>query len=520
MKKDPPEPQGQYTYADAMNQWAAGQDSYFRRVKAGMFHPGAASSGLGRLMGYIWRFILLALIGAFIYWTMLKKHLKSETFADEMAAATAAKIGADEVSFNPFRWKGQLALTPVLSAKGSSDSFFREMSGTSLQFRSTLSDLFQSNWKIRKITIGSLDVTLRSGGMGAVPEMPSTDSEADTPMVIPSEFETPETDLNLDSPMDLESAPAARPDDTIDFSLDSLDLKSGGLGIQPNFSDLEFEEIAINNLTLNWGLTDITRGALENTTASIVEEGDGWNIEATGGTFSQNWLPPLNLVTPLTIKTSPGLVTIEPVELQLGSGSGILEGSVTTGDAPEVNMTLAIQNAPLSTISGNGTAIDSRIELITSGTVVFTGSTNTSEGIHSKIDLDILSGTLRNIPVLEALALPTTHGAFRRLSIESGKLTAESSREGLEVKSLRLISGEVTIEAIFDLKENYYDGVLHVTIPSSMLKSSPATAALATIDSTEGTAQFKFPLEGELEALTKSSADEITAEYQKDSRFR
>ena len=520
MKKDPPEPQGQYTYADAMNQWAAGQDSYFRRVKAGMFHPGAASSGLGRVMGYIWRFILLAFIGVFIYWTMLKKHLKSETFADEMAAATAAKIGAEEVSFNPFRWKGQLALTPVMSARGSSDSFFREMSGTSLQFRSKLSDLFQSKWKIRKITIGNLDVTLRSGGMGAVPEMPSTDSDADAPMIIPAEFETPETELQLDSPMDLESAPAESPDDTIDFSLDSLDLKSGGLGIQPNFDNLEFEEIAVNNLTLRWGLTDSTRGALENTTARIVQEGEGWNVEATGGTFAQNWLPPLNLVTPMTIRTSPGLITIDPVELQPGSGSGILEGTITTGDEPEVNMTLAIQNAPLSTITGSGTAIDSRIELVTSGTVVFTGSTNTSEGIHSKIDLEILSGTLRNIPVLEALALPTTHGAFRRLIIESGTLTAEASREGLEVKSLRLVAGEVTIEAIFDLKDDFFDGVLQVTIPSSMLRNSPGTSALAEINSTQGTARFEFPLEGELNALTRSSADEITAEYQKDSRFR
>ena len=122
--------------------------------------------------------------------------------------------------------------------------------------------------------------------------------------------------------------------------------------------------------------------------------------------------------------------------------------------------------------------------------------------------------------MLEALALPTTHGAFRRLIIESGTLTAEASREGLEVKSLRLVAGEVTIEAIFDLKDDVFDGVLQVTIPSSMLKNSPGTSALAEINSTQGTARFEFPLEGELNALTRSSADEITAEYQKDSRFR
>ncbi len=520
MKQDPPEPQGQYTYADAMNQWAAGQDSYFRRVRAGIFHPGAATTPLGRAIGYFWRVILLALVGVFIYWTMLKKHLKSESFADEMANAAALKIGADEVHFNPFRWKGQLALTPVLSAKGSTDSFFREMSGTSLQFRSTLSALFQPGWKIRKITIGNLDVTLRSGGIGVIPEMPSTRLDDAPPMIIPSEFEAPETEFQLDSSMDFDSALPAPEADTIDFSNGSLDLKSGGLGIRPNFQNLEFEEIAINNLTLRWGLSDVTRGALENTTARIVQEGDRWNIEATGGTFSQNWLPPLSLVTSMTIQTSPGLITIAPAELQLGSGSGTFDGTITTGDTPDVNMTLAVENAPLSTISGRGTQIDTRLDLFTTGTAIFTGSTNTNAGIHSKIDLEVVSGTLRNIPVLEALALPTSHGAFRRLPIDSGKFIAESSREGLQVKSLSLTAEKVMIEAIFDLKDNIFDGTLHVTIPSEMLRNSPNTAALAKVDPTKGTTHFEFPLKGKIETLTKDAADEIIAAHQKDSRNR
>ena len=519
MKKDPPEPQGQYTYADAMNQWAAGQDSYFRRVRAGLLHPGAASSGFGRVMGYIWRFVILAFIGAFIYWTMLKNHLKSETFANEMAAAAAAKIGADEVEFNPFRWKGQLALTPVFSAKGGSDSFFREMSGTSLQFRSELSELFQSDWKLRKITVGSMDVTLRSGGMGAVPEMPSTRPEDDAPMVIPSEFGTPETELKVDSPMDFDSLPANDPADTIDFSRDGLDLKSGGLGIRPNFKDLEFEEIAVNNLTLRWGLSDVTRGVLENTTARILKENEGWSVEAIGGTFSQNWLPPLDLVTPMMITTSPGLITIAPVELAFGSGSGALQGTVTTGDIPIVDLTLSIENVPLSTISGIGSAIDSRLELATTGDIIFSGSTNTTDGVRTEIDLQIVRGTLRKIPVLEALAQPTTHGAFRRLPIEGGRLIAESSRDGLDVKSLKLTTEEVEIEAIFNLKDEIFDGVLRVTIPAPMLKNSPATAALAKSNSGD-TIQFEFPLEGKLEDLTKSSADEIIAAQQKDSRNR
>lgn len=518
MKHDDPNSKGSYTYSDAMNEWANEQDSFFRRARAGILHPSAASSGIYRVMGYAWRLLVVVLVLLVIGYVGTRRHLKSPAFSDSIAAEITDLLKAEQTKIRPFAWKSGNAMSAEFASVGSPSSFFSKLEGTYLQFERPLLSLYNPSWHLENVRIDRLTLKLRSGGIGAIPSLPATDID-DLPE-FPSDFAEPDTSIDLNPD---------RKDEQEPLGMD-LRIKSSGFGINPDFSLLTFDTLNISKLDASWGLTPLTRGRLTGATATVTREADTWTLTASTGTLRQRWLTDMQLTTPLAVAIKPGSLTFAPCELSFpkSAGTAKLSGTITTGDIPALDFDYAVTSVPISQLLAPYPKAAQLVSGKISGNGKITGSTNTSDGVSLTLKASLENGHFASIPILGALASQTGHSPLRQLPV-SGTLDISTSASTTTFSNIDLVSSEdVHITGSFSVTthdadpkpDDYPEGVPYTPAPPDYAGTVRIGLSPDLLDRATGARDKLFelesgfywldvPLEGRLNTLTRQFTDEV-----------
>ena len=200
----------------------------------------------------------------------------------------------------------------------------------------------------------------------------------------------------------------------------------------------------IADATLNWGYSDHTRGAVENSNLRIQRTENAMKLTFRGGTFSQNWLRKLEIVEIVAACDREG-ITFEKAEFRRGQGSVIFTGmKVTGGERPAVTGTAKIRKLGLQ--DSLPAALTNFVEGSISGNFAVSGSTNTAEGVvfAGQVRLDGQDDiALRDsIYLLKALSMVDYVRTYRRVDFREGSFRMRTAGGGIELNDIDLKSGD------------------------------------------------------------------------------
>lgn len=186
---------------------------------------------------------------------------------------------------------------------------------------------------------------------------------------------------------------------------------------------------------------------------SAAKEGDGWRLEFTGGTFSQNWLHGLKIDKLIVICDKNG-VQIKEGEFHSGGGTLSVKLNMGSGGQPQASGIITMKSMPMKTILPN--RYHDWIEGTISGKGTVTGSTNSQEGIVMDIDLSLDDGdvmVLRDtLPLLSALSVVDLYNSYRKVSFTEGGCHIRTGGNQLKVSKMDLrasdllhLGGEISV---------------------------------------------------------------------------
>jgi hypothetical protein len=206
-------------------------------------------------------------------------------------------------------------------------------------------------------------------------------------------------------------------------------LLTAGWGIKPDFSKLTIDRYKSDNLTLTWGGTPSTSGDLIGSAAALTRTTAGWQLIVIGGIFHQGWFDQIRLAG-AKVQIDSDRAVIERGEFTVpGGGRGILTGSVTLGEVPEVDATINLENAPFHPFLPE--FFRPYVKAVCKGTVKLSGSTNRSTGILMDSNFTVQSGTISSVPVFRALELASGEIHVSQPEITGGHIhfTSQGTQE-------------------------------------------------------------------------------------------
>lgn len=382
-------------FNERLNQWVASQGFWFQlRHSLGRK---ANSAGILTMGLRLFLFLLVVVLGGFIY---LIKRTDGEGFAKRLQTSILSDIGAKGGTVHGFqRTQGKMVISRF-EAVGEKGSFFTELEARNIGCRMNLVDGLVGRWDTGTVTVGQLDIDLRAGAQ------------------------------------DAESA-------------DQL-----GAALLKSRPDLNITSIQVDNATVSWGYTSLTKGIIRGSHLQITPSESGWRLQFTNGTFSQNWLRDLQIEQIVVSCSSKG-VFLEKALLKKGDGTLSLGGlSVKGAEKTVVDGTAVMRNLPLEAILPE--ALESFAEGSISGTFKVTGSTNSRDGIgfEGKVELgDKDEIVLRDrIHLLRALTVVDVFNNYRRVNFRTGSFGLKSgggtvtfSDVALKADSLMTLDGNLKV---------------------------------------------------------------------------
>ena len=495
--------QSHKSYADAMNEWASreGRASFTERSRVSMWMPDPFSHPLVKLIGYVWRLALIALLGGGVYWFMLRAHL-----------STVVKdwIGADKVVISQIAWTGDLALAQKLSLDGGAGSFFRSFEAEDVRFRVPMAMLMEKKWDLRRIDASMVKLELRSGGLGATASVPSTSDDVDDAM---ASFDPPV--ISAPAPKATLNAAAPDPDlktetGSVDSRVLDLDLKKDGFNIAPKFKELGVRGLDATRFSAQWGSTSLTRGELTGAALSVTRTDDGaWVIESPSSQLSQNWLRGLQ-VTNLQARIVDNVLTLNDSPVQMGEFNGTLSGRVRLGDVPIFELTLKGNKLPLASFANR--ALDQIFGMQASGELRIGGSTNLATGITIDGTVTVDNGFVRGLPVQQALADVSRRIRFRGFDVTGGTVEFSASGGQVDVKSFELASrSDISLRGSFKYVNEEFAGEMQIGVDPALLeKLAPSLVAQFFPKEEAGKLWMTTKLEGPIDRLTAVTARSLT----------
>ena len=500
------------TYADAMNEWASreGRASFTERSRVSMWMPDPFSHPLVKLIGYVWRLALIALLGAGVYWFMLRSHLGSKEFTAHLSTVVKDWIGADKVVISQIAWTGDLALAQKLSLDGGTGSFFRSFEAEDVRFRVPMAMLMEKKWDLRRIDASMAKLELRSGGLGATASVPSTPDDVDDAM---ASFDPPV--ISAPAPKATLNAAAPDPDiktetGSVDSRVLDLDLKKDGFNIAPKFKELGVRGLDATRFSAQWGSTCLTRGELTGAALSVTRTDDGaWVIESPSSQFSQNWLRGLQ-VSNLQARIADNVLTLNESPVQMGVFNGTLGGRVRLGDVPMFELTLKGDKLPLASFANR--ALDQIFGMQASGELRIGGSTNLATGITIDGTVTVDNGFVRGLPVQQALADVSRRIRFRGFDVTGGTVEFSASGGHVDVKSFELASrSDISLRGSFKYVNEEFAGEMQIGVDPALLeKLAPSLVAQFFPKEEAGKLWMTTKLEGPIDRLTAVTARSLT----------
>lgn len=382
-------------FNERLNQWVASQGFWFQlRHSLGRK---ANSVGILTLGMRLILFFLVVGLGGFLY---LVKRTDGEGFSKRLQTSLLSDIGAKDGTVHGFqRTQGKMVISRF-EAVGGKGSFFTELEARNIGCRMNLVDGLVGRWDTGTVTIGQLDIDLRAGVQ------------------------------------DAESASQL------------------GTSLLKSRPDLNITAIQVENATVSWGYTGLTKGIIRGSHLQIRPIESGWRLQFTNGTFSQNWLRDLQIEQLVVTCNSKG-VFFEKALLKKGEGTLSLGGLTVKGaETTAVEGTAVMRNMPLSALLPE--ALESFAEGAISGNFKVSGSTNSSGGIgfEGKVELrDKDEIVLRDrIHLLRALTVVDVFNNYRRVNFRSGSFglksgggTVSFSDIDLQADSLMTLAGSLKV---------------------------------------------------------------------------
>jgi hypothetical protein len=436
------------SYNEVMNEWAA-QKHFLTRATGSLLRPGHNVTGGARIMAWFWRFLLFLGLPLLAYMGWLKIHGKSADFTSQLAAETKKFLGAEKVELKRAQWdlNGGLRVEHM-AVTGAPHNVFSSITASNLDTSIPLPRVLRSRWELEKLGCSKAVIALRSG-----------------------------------------SAPR------VAFTAQSPALLTAGYGLSPDFSRLSVSGYHCEDLTLTWGSTPSTTGSISGAKAVMKRAGeDIWDLTLEGGDFSQCWLDGLR-ISRAALRLGKDRVEISRGDFSVpGGGSGTLTGSITTGEHPEIEALVKMENLQMHRFLLE--YFRSFVEATGQGTVKLSGSTNRNTGVLMNADFAVQSGSLHSIPVLRALETATSEGGLSAPEITGGRLrftskgTAEPGGYVIESQEISLDCGtrlKVGFSVHHERKQlmaaNYREAV----------KSLDKSAAESVSLSTKGTFSIGLP---------------------------
>jgi hypothetical protein len=498
-----------------MNEWAAreGRASFSDRTRVSALVPDPFAHPVVRLLGYAWRLGLVVLLGAGVYWYLFRSHLAGEAFAKRFAALAQSALGAETAQISQLEWHGSQASAHTFSATGGPGSFFRTLEASEVSFHVPFSMYWEPEWRLDRVEATSVQVEFRSGGLNVAKPAEEPDLDPVPEAFSPPVLTTPGENLKLDATApDPSLTPEAKGRDK---RVLDLDLRKDGMDIAPAIRSLSLGGLAATRFSAGWGMTETTRGELRDASLWTGRERDGaWLIEIPSGTLNQNWLRGLKL-TNLRARFADGVLALENTPVQIGEVAATLGGRIRCAEVPVFELTLQAENLPLETFCGD--PFDRFFNLQASGTLNIGGSTNLSSGITVAGTLQATGGSIRGLPIQQALSSATTRIRFREFDITSGTIEFATGGGRLEVKSFTLASRtDVALRGKFTHDASGFAGELEIGAdPALLQKLTPAVQDRFFPKSEGGKRWLTTPLEGaEYDRLTSALAREFTAAHE------
>jgi hypothetical protein len=409
-------------FNERLSEWVANQGFWFqvRYSMAGSGNKGTAIYHLLRMSFRLFVFMLLVAAGIWVY---LAKRTEYKAFNEGLKSSLQSAFSASEIQLGGFsRVQGQLEISRV-ACQGGGDTFFTTLEARNIRCKMGFLDGVAGQWDPGTIAVSRLDVDVRAG--------------AD----------------------DAESAHK--------FA-QALFRKS---------DDVLINSIEIGDASVHWGYSERTRGSIDNSVLKIQRVGDGLKLQFKGGTFSQNWLRRLEIIS-LVVNCDPNGLVFEKAEFRRGLGTVDLTGlKVTGGERPTVSGVARIRSLGLD--SALPVALRSFIEGSLSGDFQVTGSTNSSDGIgfagQVALDGKDTISMRERLHLLKALSVVDYVRNYYRVDFREGSFQMKTSGGGMEITDLKLKA-----EDLFTL-----EGKLLVRLPTAeetqAAVGKPATAGGAPL---------------------------------------
>lgn len=396
---DHPKRPSDKTYSEVMNEWAA-QRNFVKGNRSRLLHPPWDAHPAAKFFGYLGRLLVVIAIPAIIYVFLLRSFAGSKEFNRQLSTGLATTLEAQKAEVLQASWKlDGLLSVKELKATGAPGAFYEKLTATNIGTRIPIPAIFHRAWVLHRVSLENLDLRLRSGALG---ELPEYESPTEDQIHLPS-LPTPEA-----------------PPKTGALTVPASRVMRAGYGIDPDFSILRINAVQVARLNATWGSGPATTGGLTEMQTDLVRTAAGWVISGNGGTFRQGWLGGLKLEKLAAEVLSGEAVIKEAAFTPGGGGSAVLNGQVKLGEFPEVDAGLKLEKVPVQNFVSVAAA--SLFTAEASGTVKLSGTLNRSTGIRMDGSLTLLSGRIHGLPVLKALHQLTGEDQFRLLSITSGKV--------------------------------------------------------------------------------------------------
>ncbi|MGJ8642017.1 MAG: hypothetical protein ACSHX9_01305 [Luteolibacter sp.] len=298
----------------------------------------------------------------------LFKQTGMENYQAKLRASLKEKLGAEEIQVRGFaREQGKLNINRM-AMSGGDNTFFTGLELRNLRCRMGLLDSYSKVWDPGQVTISRMDLGLRAGA----------DSEESSKAISKVLFQ-----------------------DTGRLALNSIEVA---------------------DMSLRWGYSERTRGAIIGSKMIAQRLDTGWRLKFRGGTFTQNWLKRLEIEQMSLIFGEKGII-FEEVILRKGEGYlTLVDGKVAAGQRPEVSGLLKLRKVELAALIPS--VLRDYVEGTISGEFRVFGSTNSSDGVgfEGKVELDGEDVVILRdrVPILKALSVVDAFNNYRRVDFLSG----------------------------------------------------------------------------------------------------
>lgn len=372
-------------FNERLSQWVANQGFWFQ-VRYSMTGTGGKGAAMFHLLRMAFRVMVFMLVVAAGAWVYLAKRTETKRFNDGLQDSLKSALSASELELKGFsKVQGRLEINR-LACKGGNETFFTSLEARNIHYKMGFLDGLVGQWDTGTIAISRLDVELHAG--------------AD----------------------DAESAK----------NLSEAFFKKS--------KDVLINSMEITDATLHWGYSERTRGSIENSVLKVQRLENGVKLNFVGGTFSQNWLRRIEIVS-LVVVCDPDGLTFERAEFRRGQGTVDFSGlRVTGGERPLVEGVAKIRKLGLDSVVP--LALRSFVEGSISGDFKVSGSTNSSDGIgfEGQVSLDGQDTiSLRErLHLLKALSVVDYVRNYYRVDFREGSFQMKTGGGGMMITDLKL----------------------------------------------------------------------------------